>query len=134
VAEGVTSAPDGGRVDVLRYAAAHKDTLVLKPADGYGGAGVTLGWETSDDDWSAALSATEGGSWIVQERMHLTTDEFPELAPGFPRHTYVEDHNPIVANGRIVGYFVRLAATGGITNLTSGDGSIVPTFVLADRG
>lgn len=132
VAAGRTLSPEGDHVDLLEYALTHRDSLVLKPSDGYGGMGVTLGWETSSEAWTAALDAAADGTWIVQSRMELTTDEFPALAPGLPRHTYVEDHNPIVANGRIVGYFVRLAAAGGITNLTSGAGSVVPTFLLDD--
>ena len=42
-----TSSPHHGTIDLLAYAREHRDSLVLKPNDEYGGSGVTLGWETS---------------------------------------------------------------------------------------
>lgn len=33
---------------------------------------------------------------------------------------------PLVCDGSIAGYFVRLAASGGITNITSDEGSVSP--------
>ncbi|MEZ5117609.1 MAG: hypothetical protein R2737_15210 [Candidatus Nanopelagicales bacterium] len=125
-----TTDPAGSRVRLLDYVAGARDSLVLKPSDGFGGAGVTLGWEQSPEQWRAAVETAMGsGTWIVQAKIDLTTDEFPELAPGFAPRTYHDDHNPIVADGRIVGYFVRLSESG-ITNVTSGAGSVVPTFFL----
>jgi hypothetical protein len=108
---------------------------VLKPVAGSGGAGVTLGWECSPQEWTAALAAARGtaGSWVVQERLDLVHEEFPALAAGFPQSDYVVDHNPVVLNGRIAGYFVRPAGAGGLTNLTSGGGAMVPTFVVSEK-
>lgn len=128
---GTTGLPDGSRGDLLAWAESHATSLVLKPADGFGGMGVLLGWETDPAAWSAALREHGDGRWILQERLVLESETFPVLEPGFPQHAFTADHNPVIADGSIVGYFVRLAASGGITNITSGAGSVVPTFFLS---
>ena len=131
LADGATTGPDGSRVDLLALAERERANLVLKPVAGYGGQGVSLGWEQEPDQWSAALrSALADGAWILQERIVLSADEFPMLAPGFPRHGFTGDINPIVCSGRVAGYFTRLAAEGGITNMSSGDGSTTGTLVV----
>jgi hypothetical protein len=131
LADGRTTDSDGREVDLLAFAESERSRLVLKPTAGYGGQGVTLGWEQEPEQWSAALRSALGtGAWILQERVVLSADEFPELAEGFPLRTYTSDINPIVCSGRVAGYFTRLAAVGGITNMSSGDGSTTGTFLL----
>lgn len=135
VTAGATTAPDGSRHDLLRYAADRRADLVLKPVDGFGGHGVTLGWEADEVAWQAALAraAAAPGGWVVQARIDTGTDTYPRLAPGFPPHDFVTDHNPLVADRRIVGYYVRLAETGGITNAVAG-ASVAPTFLVTETG
>ena len=129
--EGRTTDPAGDDVDLLAFAEREQSRLVLKPTAGYGGQGVTLGWETAPEQWAANLqSALGAGAWILQERVVLSADEFPELAEGFPMRAYTGDINPIVCSGRVAGYFNRLAATGGITNMSSGDGTTTGTLLL----
>src|SRR5688572_13397530 len=38
-------------VDLLPFVAQNRERLVLKPNDEYGGKGIVLGWEVSDDQW-----------------------------------------------------------------------------------
>ena len=131
VAPGATTDRTGQVQDLPVLAAREQQELVLKPAFGYGGVGVTLGWECSPQQWESALGAAlDAGGWILQERVTLDEEQYPELADGFPMRSYVGDVNPFVAFGSVAGYFVRLAATGGITNLTSGDGSVTGTLIL----
>jgi len=134
LADRETTGPEGDRVKLLQYAGQHRAELVLKPADGTGGAGVVLGWETAAEPWRDALHHALGqGVWILQGRVPLTTEAFPLLEPGFPKVAFQDDHNPIVCNGRIAGYMVRLSATSGITNLSTGTGSVTAAFLVSGR-
>ena len=51
----VRTAHHGKSVDLLAFIRAERENLVLKPSDEYGGTGVTLGWETSESAWEAAI-------------------------------------------------------------------------------
>lgn len=131
VVSGRTTDRGGEVVDLVELARRDQEHLVLKPASGYGGAGVTLGWQTSADAWQEALDTALGaGGWILQERVALDVEDYPDLAEGFPVRPYTGDINPVVCFGSVAGYFVRLAAQGGITNMTSGDGSVTGTLIL----
>ncbi len=44
-----------------------KETLVLKPADGYGGRDVTIGCETRDEEWNHTIDKALKSNWVVQE-------------------------------------------------------------------
>ena len=132
LADAETTHPEGGRAALLDLARRERARLVLKPVSGYGGAGVTLGWECAAAEWETALvTALSAGSWIVQERVHLEVEEFPALVEGLPMRAYTGDINPIVCGGRVSGYFTRLAASGGITNVSSGDGSATGVLLVS---
>ena len=133
VGSGTTTGPDGEPIDLAKYAIDHREHLVLKPAEGTGGAGVMLGWEQDAQAWQAALDKATEGVWILQQRVPLTSEEFPVLEDGFPLRTFQDDHNPLVFNDEIGGYFVRVSEAGGITNMTTGDGTVVPTFIVRPR-
>lgn len=130
VVPGPITTPDGSRVDLVDYAAADRDQLVIKPAEGFGGAGVELGWNHTNDSWRAALSAALAAvGTVLQVRVPMAPEEFSVLAPGFPVRPFTTDHNPIVSGGRIAGYYVRVTPEAGVTNVTTGAG-IAPTFIL----
>ena len=113
-----------------------REQLVLKPNDEYGGTGVTLGWETSESAWDAAieraLQESERG-WVAQERISVRREVFPVCADGtgIDRDMLV-DFAPYVFRGRVAGFLTRLSATG-LANVTSGGGQ-VPAFVVEPRG
>ena len=53
---------------------------MIKPNDEYGGTGVTLGWETSEADWDAAIAralAERDRGWVAQERIAVRREMFP---------------------------------------------------------
>lgn len=131
---GSTTTADGSVAQLTEYLTADRERLVVKPAGGFGGANVTLGWECSPEEWeSAVTTALNDGGFVAQQRIDLETVEFPELSPGFPRQTYSADFNPIVVYRDVVGYLVRFTETGGITNISGGKGSLAPCFVLSDE-
>jgi hypothetical protein len=47
---------DGTTTDLIGLLRTARDRFVIKPNDEYGGTGVTLGWETSESDWDAAIA------------------------------------------------------------------------------
>jgi uncharacterized circularly permuted ATP-grasp superfamily protein len=110
-----------------------RERFVLKPNDEYGGTGVTLGWETDEAGWDAALDrAVDAGGWIAQRRIRVRREPFP-VCDG---STVVErdmlvDFAPYLFRGRVSGFLTRLSATG-LANVTSGGGQ-VPAFVVQSK-
>ena len=67
---------------LLALARAWREHLVLKPNDEYGGTGVKLGWEMTEGQWDTALEAAledPYGTWIVQERIPVRREVFPQF-------------------------------------------------------
>lgn len=128
-----SSMRDGSPIDLLAYARAHREALVLKPSDEYGGAGVHLGWELTASDWDRALEtalAEDGGSWVLQERIAVRREPFPVCEPdGVTEREMLVDLAPFLFRGKLAGYLTRLSATG-LANVTSGGGQ-APSFVVS---
>jgi uncharacterized circularly permuted ATP-grasp superfamily protein len=123
----------GRRQPLMRLAETHRDSLVLKPNDEYGGSGVKLGWEMTPADWSAALSDalnTPPGTWVLQERIPVRREIFPmfDSASDVTMKDMLVDFAPYLVRGRMTGYLTRLSSTG-LANVTSGGGQ-VPAFVV----
>jgi hypothetical protein len=128
-------------VDLLAFIRAERDNLVLKPSDEYGGTGVTLGWETSEGAWDAAIQAAISGSgpeaggscWIVQERIPIRREEFPYITSKgtVEMKDMLVDFAPYLFAGKLSGYLTRLSATG-LANVTSGGGQ-VPAFRVSKK-
>jgi hypothetical protein len=140
VVEDVGTAHYGDHIDLLSFIRQHRENLVLKPSDEYGGSGVTLGWETSEREWDTAIgravsaaSAPEKSCWVVQERIPIRREVFPYITP----HGHVEfrdmlvDSAPYLFRGKLCGFLTRLSATG-LANVTSGGGQ-VPAFRISPR-
>jgi hypothetical protein len=119
-----------GLIDLARR---DRAGLVLKPNDEYGGKGVVLGWEASESQWDDALTTALGdrrGTWIVQERVPVRREVFPQFdAEGrVTMRDVLVDVAPYLFRGRMGGYLTRLSASG-LANVTSGGGQ-VPAFVI----
>ena len=109
---------------------------MLKPSDEYGGTGVTLGWETSEQSWdttiekavSAASAGGDAGCWIVQERIPIRREVFPYITQqgSVEFKDMLVDFAPYLFRGKLSGFLTRLSATG-LANVTSGGGQ-VPAF------
>ncbi len=130
----VETSKDGARRPLLALAECNRETLVLKPNDEYGGAGVKLGWETSAGEWNAALNAALNdpkGAWVVQERIPVRRESFPmfDAIGEVTMRDMLVDFAPYLFRGRMTGYLTRLSATG-LANVTSGGGQ-VPAFIVS---
>jgi hypothetical protein len=121
----------GAAIDLLEFLIANRERLVLKPNDDYGGHGITIGWNTDESSWAAALqSALANGQYLAQERVHTARETFPALQPdGSVRFAeQLVDLDPLLFNGRVGSAFTRLSHTE-LANVTSG-GGMVPTFII----
>ncbi len=125
---------DGAPVELLDFIARHRDQLVLKPNDEYGGKGIVLGWEVGDDEWNAAIRTAMREPYIVQQRIALPKESFPSLVDG--RVVFADrmvDTAPFVAyGGNVDGCLTRLG-TEALLNVTAGGGSQTPTFIAEAR-
>jgi hypothetical protein len=121
---------DGRQVELLPFIAEHREQLVLKPANEFGGTGVTLGWQTDAGTWATTLKTAQEEPWIVQERVPTPMESYPVYDGGQLRYEELySDLNPFVWNGdRQEGFFARLSR-GAIVNLAQG-GCMTPLVVV----
>ena len=136
-----STAHHGEPVKLLEFIRKHREHLVLKPSDEYGGTGVTLGWETSESAWDAAIqtalsrTGAQAGEncWIVQERIPIRREVFPFISANgkVEQRDMLVDFAPYLFRGKLSGYLTRLSATG-LANVTSGGGQ-VPAFRVSRK-
>jgi uncharacterized circularly permuted ATP-grasp superfamily protein len=123
---------EGESFGLLEYVRKRRNDFVLKPNDEYGGTGVTLGWETGESQWDAALDralADPASAWVVQERINVRREVFPmQSADGIRMCDMLVDFAPYIFRGKVSGFLTRLSATG-LANVTSGGGQ-VPSFLV----
>lgn len=125
---------DGQPVDLLPWMAEHRDQLVLKPNDDYGGAGIVLGWEVDAAAWSAAVRKAVESPCVVQRRIGLPAEAFPSWADGrLVLADRIVDTAPFVFEGARVDGCLTRVSTASLVNVTAGGGSTVPTFVVEPR-
>jgi uncharacterized circularly permuted ATP-grasp superfamily protein len=133
--EDAAVARDGRTFGLLEHLRANRERFVVKPNDEYGGTGVTLGWETSEAEWDAALQravAERDRGWVAQQRIAVRREVFPVCENGgVAMRDMLVDFAPYVFRGRLAGFLTRLSATG-LANVTSGGGQ-VPAFVVSAR-
>jgi uncharacterized circularly permuted ATP-grasp superfamily protein len=132
----VKTAHYGQPIELLAFIAKERENLVLKPSDEYGGSGVTLGWETSESAWDAAIEralSAKNGAWIVQQRIPIRRETFPYIANvgKVDYRDMLVDFAPYLFLGKLAGFLTRLSATG-LANVTSGGGQ-VPAFRVSRR-
>ena len=124
----------GQAVDLLDFAEQHRENLVLKPNDDYGGRGIVLGWEATADQWSRALQAATGEPFLLQERIEIPTEPYPVFVNG---HLQIEDRildtAPYAFYGQFVDGCLTRLSTESLVNVTAGGGSSVATFIVSPR-
>lgn len=121
-------------VDLLPFIADHRDQLVLKPNDEYGGRGIVLGWEVAQDEWERAVAAALTEPHVVQQRIALPREEFPSLVDGrVELIARMVDTAPYVAHGDLIDGCLTRLGTAALLNVTAGGGSQTPTFIAERR-
>jgi len=121
-------------IDLIPYIVEHRENLVLKPNDEYGGKGIVLGWQVDAAGWEQAIMTALSEPYIVQQRVAIPSEPFPSLVDGRLDLTdRMLDTNPFVFYGDYVdGCLSRLSAEA-LLNVSAGTGSAVATFVVEKR-
>lgn len=121
----------GQEIDLMSFIIDHRERLVIKPNDEYGGKGVVIGWESEPEEWEQAVTQALWQPSIVQEKVKIHRELFPAYADGrLHIGERLVDLDPYLFQGRSVhGCLTRLSAST-LLNVTAGAGSVVPTFVV----
>lgn len=129
-----TTAHRGQPVDLVPYISQYREGLVLKANDEYGGKGIFLGWETSQEEWDATLRLALTQPFVVQERVPLPSEPYPSMVDGKVQILdRLQDTNPYVFYGEYMeGCLTRLSKQA-LLNVTAGGGSTVPTLLVEPR-
>lgn len=121
-------------IDLIPFILEHRESLVLKPSDDYGGAGIVLGWEVDPSTWEQALRKALAMPFVVQERVPLPFEPFPSMADGRVQfRDRMLDTAPFVAYGEYADGCLTRLSSAALLNVTAGGGSTVPTFVVEKR-
>jgi hypothetical protein len=124
----------GTSIDLVPFIVEHKDQLVLKPNDEYGGKGIVLGWEVDDTAWAEALRMALKEPYIVQERVSLPSEPYPSFVDGqLVVADRMLDTAPYVVYGQYVDGCLTRLSTAALLNVTAGGGSSVPTLLVEKR-
>ncbi len=125
---------DGREIDLVPWMSEHRDELVLKPNDDYGGAGIVLGWEVEDADWEIAVTRALHEPSIVQRRIALPSEPFAAVVDGdLTLDSRIVDTAPFCWHGAWADGMLCRISTSTLVNVTAGGGSTVPTFVVEPR-
>lgn len=124
----------GKTIDLVTFLQENRERFVLKPNDEYGGSGVMLGWECSDEVWQNALATALTRPFVAQEKVHIVERPFPMWLNGAidisPRFV---DADPYCFNGTSVEGCMTRVSSLSLLNVTAGGGSIVPTMILSSQ-
>jgi hypothetical protein len=124
----------GREVDLLPFVAEHRDRLVLKPSDEYGGKGVVLGWTVDASAWERAMREALATPHIVQEKVRIPSEPYPSWVEGRVEvYDRMFDTAPFVTNGNHMEGLLTRLSTAALLNVTAGGGSTVPTFLVMPR-
>jgi uncharacterized circularly permuted ATP-grasp superfamily protein len=120
----------GMEVDLLPFIIGQQDQLLLKPNDEYGGKGITIGWETSPEDWERAVEAACADPFVVQERVNIAYEDYPSFHDDqLQIGRRLVDTDPYLFGTSVEGCLTRLS-TVTLLNVTAGGGSTVPTLLI----
>ena len=124
----------GQMVDLIPFILEHRENLVLKPNDDYGGKGIVLGWETDSSGWEQAIATALTEPYIVQERVAIPSEPFPYLIDGHLQLIdQMLDTNPLVFYGDYVDGCLSRLSSQSLLNVSAGNGSAVATYIVEKR-
>lgn len=120
----------GASIDLLEFARANQERLLLKPNDEYGGKGIIIGWETSPAAWGQALTEAQQSPFVLQERVEIAYEDYPATVDGALQiGRRLVDTDPFLFGTDVRGSLCRLS-TVTLLNVTAGGGSTVPVFLV----
>lgn len=121
----------GRTTNLLETIASHRESMVLKPNDAYGGKGVVLGWEVNQPEWESAIQEALREPSVVQEKVNVASEFFPYYSNGSLQQIrlYV-DADPFIFMGAVTHGMLTRLSSAALLNVTAGHGSTVPTFIV----
>ncbi|MCK5137330.1 MAG: glutathionylspermidine synthase family protein [Bacteroidales bacterium] len=120
----------GKEVELKSFVPEHKDLLVLKPSNKYGGKDVHIGNETPQSTWEEIMNKhIEDGIWVVQEFVDIPTDLYPEISDSVKFKSKYVNINPFALNGNYSGTITRVSDSQ-VINVSAG-GGLVPTLTAS---
>lgn len=118
----------GANVDLLELIRRNKDSFIMKPNDDYGGHGVVLGFQESQDTWETAINHALQLDYVVQETIAIGREPFLLPVNGkWESVSTVIDFDPYL-NGPMMGGCLTRTSPTNLANVTAGGGSI-PLFI-----
>jgi uncharacterized circularly permuted ATP-grasp superfamily protein len=124
----------GQPIDLVPFILEHREHLVLKSNDEYGGKGIILGWLTEAAEWERAVQTALAEPFVVQDRVTIPSETYPSLNDGRVwLGDRILDTAPFIFNGDYVDGCLTRLSTEALVNVTAGGGSTVPTFVVEER-
>jgi len=116
-------------IDLLPFVADNRERLVLKPASDYGGHGVSLGMETTQEEWEQVIEAhAERDDYIVQEYVPVPEEMFPTVEDGHVQMRLKRFNiNPFGIGGRYAGSITRISDRA-VINVSAG-GGLLPSVI-----
>jgi len=129
-----TTIHKGRLVDLVPYISQYREGLVLKANDEYGGKGIFLGWETTQEEWDVTLRLALTQPFVIQERVPLPSEPYPSMVEGTIQILdRLQDTNPYVFYGEYMEGCLTRLSTQALLNVTAGGGSTVPTMLVVPR-
>ncbi len=126
--------PDGAVIDLVPWASANKDRLVLKPNDYYGGKGIVLGWTVEQRVWDETVQIALALPYVVQQKVRRPSEAYPSFENNsLQLIARMLDTNPYVAFGAYMHGCLTRISTEAMVNVTADGGSTVPTFLVEPR-
>jgi hypothetical protein len=123
-------------IDLLAWAAKHRDRLVLKPVRGHSGLGVLIGRETDPREWERSLLHAEHrgrtrAPWVLQELVEPDEEEVTTRGEdGKPRTVRVPaTHSMFVVDRQVFGVLRRYGVSAEKTLNVNGRSGYVPAPV-----
>lgn len=122
----------GLQIDLVAFVRANRQYFVLKPNDEYGGKGVTLGFEATQQVWDEALEAGLQDNFVVQETVNIHREPFlMQTEGGWELVPTIIDLDPYL-NGPLMGGCLTRTSASNLANVTAGGGTL-PLFILRDQ-
>jgi glutathionylspermidine synthase len=119
----------GKIVDLRTFIPEHRESLVLKPSNRYGGKDVYIGMETPQSTWEGIMERhIEDQNWVVQEFVDIPTGEYPEIDRQVRFKEKYVNINPYALNGKYSGTITRVSDSQ-VINVSAG-GGLVPTLTV----
>ena len=116
-------------IDLVEFVRANRKYFVIKPNDAYGGSGVTLGFEVTQDQWDEAIQHGLAAGHVVQETVDIHREPFMmSTDSGWEEVPAIIDLDPYINGPLMGGCLTRISATN-LANVTAGGGTL-PMFIL----